>query len=100
MRKKTQKSGEVRIIIAGNHKVGKSTILQVIGEALAAKGFSFEVSALAGDNPLVIDEYQMKRIGAITGERNTKIILEERQTYAAIDSTVKRGRSKIFGIKE
>lgn len=87
------------MIIAGGTAVGKSTLMQFFAKALADAGFSFELSAPKFDgNPIVCDEFQMDRLGAIKGKRKTKILLEERRTYTSIDTTGQR--EKIYGVKE
>ena len=89
------KKNEMRIIIAGSTAVGKSAVLQLIAKALHEAELSFEISMLKNENPIVVDEWQMERIGAVKNKRKTHIILEERPTYQSIDSTDMR----IMGVK-
>jgi pantothenate kinase len=71
---------EIRIIIAGKAAIGKTTVMQIIIDALAEKGFPIDV--VVDDFPVMLDSYlQDRRIMSLKGNKKLRIKLEERHLY-------------------
>lgn len=97
--KKEKKPADIRIVVAGGTAKGKSTVLQVIAEALNSKGLSFEVRSVPFEDisPIVIAEYQNQRVEKVKGKK-PHIVLEERTTYRIIAPD--GDRLRIAGVRE
>jgi DnaJ-class molecular chaperone len=84
---------KVRIIIAGRAGTGKSTILQIIGQALADAGIEANVIPVDHEYPHVVDPAtQKKRVQALA---KVKVDLEERHMYANLE-----GGYNIMGLRD
>lgn len=78
------KKNEVQIIVAGTSGSGKSTVVQLIRDALANAGLSFTVKPMPGENPFVHGGFQDDRINAVA--KKSTIVLEERQVRQSLTS--------------
>ena len=86
---------DIRIIVAGGTAKGKSTLVQIIAEAIVKKGLNLEVRGLPGEHlsPITVEEFQEQRVMAVKG-KGIKIVLEERPTYKSV-----LAENKIFGVR-
>lgn len=94
---KAKPQPDIRIIVAGGTAKGKSTILQIIAQALVEKGLALQVRSNPGDydSPIAVEEFQNQRVMAVQGKKPL-IVLEERATYRSL---LRDSPDNIFGVK-
>lgn len=95
---KTKVQPDIRIIVAGGTAKGKSTVLQIIAEAMVKAGLTTEIRNNPGDyhSPIVVEEFQDQRVMSVKGKKPV-IVIEERQTYRSV---MGEHPNKIYGVEE
>lgn len=77
------KKEQIRVIVSGLAGVGKSTVLQIIGEALAEAGMDVSLKLTKGrETNLAYETDQKLRIKAIT--KKSTVTLEERNVFQSL----------------
>jgi nucleoside-triphosphatase THEP1 len=86
------KKREVKIIITGFANTGKSTVLQIIAEALSEHGIKLNIEPQldGSENWIYNDELQAVRIADV--KKNTTVSLVERPLYNLMN-----GKTKVYG---